>query len=89
MSGGHFEYQQYRLHDMAEEIQEILSSEDEYYDYSDETVAEFRKAIRYLQLAETFVQRIDWLVSGDDSEECFHRRLKEELAEIGEENESG
>ena len=87
MSGGYFEYQQYRLHDMADKIKEIILSEEEYYDFSDETLAEFRKAIRYLELAETYVQRIDWLVSADDSEECFHRRLKEELAEIGEDNE--
>lgn len=84
MSGGYFEYQQYRLHDMAEKIKEVIASEEEYYDYSDETLAEFRKAIRFLRIAEIRLQRIDWLVSGDDSEECFHRRLKEELEEIGE-----
>lgn len=25
------------------------------------------------------MQRIDWLIAGDDGEETFHRRLKEDL----------
>ena len=29
-----------------------------------------------------YVQRIDWLVSGDDSEDGFHERLKEDLSEV-------
>jgi hypothetical protein len=26
-------------------------------------------------------QRVDWLISGDDGEESFHQRWKEELGE--------
>jgi len=29
----------------------------------------------------TYVQRLDWLVSGDDGEEDFHTRLRKELKE--------
>jgi len=33
-----------------------------------------------LELAGIYLQRIDWLVSGDDSEESFHERLQEDLS---------
>lgn len=78
MSGGHFNYQQYRLNDMAIEIKELIAKQAE-YGYSDKTIFKFREAVEYLELAATFVQRIDWLVSGDDGEETFHKRLTEEL----------
>lgn len=29
-----------------------------------------------------YTQRIDWLLSGDDGEESFHSRLKEELDKL-------
>ena len=35
-----------------------------------------------LKQAEIYAQRIDWLLSGDDGEESFHERLKEELEEL-------
>lgn len=53
-----------------------------YYNFSDETIDEFKKGIELLKKAFVYAQRIDWLVSGDDGEESFHRRLKEELDKI-------
>jgi len=88
MSGGHFDYQQYRLHDIAQSIEEIIAHnnvENEYgysYGFSEETLEEFRKAVDYLKIAEVYVQRVDWLVSGDDGEDDFHKRLKKELQKI-------
>lgn len=32
-------------------------------------------------MAQIYTQRIDWLVSGDDSEDSFRERLKEDLEE--------
>jgi hypothetical protein len=87
MSGGHFDYIQYRFNDVIEEIKELIESnniEDEYgnkYDFSELTLDEFEKAIKILKLAIIYVQRIDWLVSGDDGEETFHERIKEDLIE--------
>lgn len=53
---------------------------DAYYpDYTPETIQEFRNAVKILKKASIYAQRIDWLISGDDSEESFHKRLKEEL----------
>ena len=50
--------------------------------YSDETIAEFKNAVKYLRIAEIYAQRVDWLLSGDDSEKSFHKRLKKDLNEI-------
>ena len=86
MSGGHFNYKQYELGHMADEIEQLIldngSEEvDEYgdrksYDYSPETIEAFNYARIALLQAQIYVQRIDWLVSGDDGEDSFHRRLE-------------
>ena len=54
--------------------------------YSDETIAEFRNGIEALKRAYVYAQRIDWLISGDDGEESFHERLKEELKDLKKED---
>lgn len=33
-------------------------------------------------MASIYAQRIDWLLSGDDSEDSFKKRLKENLDEL-------
>ena len=35
-----------------------------------------------MEIAEAYAQRVDWLVSGDDGEESFHERLKEDLDDL-------
>lgn len=58
----------------------------EYYpDYTEETLQEFRNGIAALRRAYVYAQRIDWLLSGDDGEESFHRRLSDELGKLNEE----
>ena len=87
MSGGHFEYQQYRLHDIASQIKELIESNDDEYEwgyrrgngYSAETIEKFKIAVDTLEKAAIMAQRVDWLVSGDDGEDSFHRRWDEEL----------
>ena len=49
------------------------------YEYSKETIKEFKKGLAILKKAYIYAQRIDWLLSDDDGEESFHKRLKEEL----------
>jgi len=86
MSGGHFDYQQHCLLDIADEIQRVIRDngvqEPDGWEaplFSPETLASFREAVALLRRAYVYVQRIDWLVSCDDGEEDFHRRLREEL----------
>lgn len=54
-------------------------------EYSEETIKEFKNAIRTLRMAQVYAQRADWLICGDDGEESFHERLAEDLAKITEE----
>ena len=48
-------------------------------DYNKESIKELKKGLAILRKAYIYAQRIDWLLSGDDGEESFHKRLKEEL----------
>ena len=110
MSGGHFDYYQWQINDIANSIEDYIyghsidedrieeyikdhwleNEEKEYvlknkhtlpnsYGYSKETIKEFKKGLAILRKAYIYAQRIDWLLSGDDGEESFHKRLKEEL----------
>lgn len=91
MSGGAFDYQQYKLEYIADEIEQLILTNDstelnEWGDqkgrgYSDKTIVEFKNAIYFLRLAKIYAQRIDWLVSGDDGEDSFHSRLQKETQE--------
>lgn len=113
MSGGHFDYLQYKIADAYNSIEETINGREldedevEYYiryrfldedekqyirehsatmpnreEFSENTLLEFRKAIDLLRKAEVYLQRIDWLLSGDDGEETFHKRLKEDLSKL-------
>ena len=88
MSGGHFDYKQYNLDYIADEIEQLIRNnrvEDQYgysRNFSEETLKEFERAIQMIKVAAVYAQRIDWLVSGDDSEKAFHERLEEDLAKL-------
>lgn len=84
MSGGHFNYAQYRIQDIISEIEYLIetnnvSDKDRFGEvignfFSDETIKKFKHAIIVLDMAEKLTTRIDWLISGDISEETFHER---------------
>ena len=40
---------------------------------------EISNGLDYLNLAEIYTQRLDWLFSGDDGEDSFFERLGEEV----------
>lgn len=89
MSGGHFEYQQYRIEDIAVEIDEMIKSNDDKSlnewgqrrgkGYPPEIIEKFRMAAHTLRQAAEMAQRVDWLVSGDDGGDCFLRRWEKEV----------
>jgi len=83
MSGGYFDYEQVRICDAADRLASVIETDDQ---YSKETLAEFGKALAMLRASAIYLQRIDWLISGDDSEDYFHKYLKEELLCIPKEN---
>jgi hypothetical protein len=89
MSGGHFNYQQYIIGEIADDIKKLIATNNdeslnEYGEkigrfYSEETIAQFENGEKLLRAAAIYVQRIDWLISGDDSESSFHATLNREL----------
>ena len=92
MSGGHFNYKQHSLLDMADDIgSEIMTNDSTEKNewgnnigshYSPKTIAEFEKAVKVLKTAYVYAQRIDWLLSGDDGEDSFHKRLQAQIKEL-------
>lgn len=108
MSGGHWDYLQYRFTDVVEDIQNIVDRngkektreelkneswrDPEWYEkypedkfhhkYPDEVIKEFNKGAEIIKKAQVYMQRIDWLLSGDDGEESFIERLKEDLEKL-------
>lgn len=94
MSGGRFNYAQHSIQDIADSIDEVIRDNDstdrnEWGDrighgYTPETIAEFKNALIVLRVAHIYAQRCDWLLSCDDGEDSFHKRLKDDLSKIEE-----
>ncbi len=108
MSGGAFEYTQYNITMIADEIEKEIERNgraktrdelknegwrnDEWYEkypedlnwykYPDEIIEKFKEGVEILRKAYVYAQRIDWLLSGDDGEETFIERLKQDLSEL-------
>lgn len=92
MSGGHFDYNQYRIDDIINSIEKLIEDNDSEeknefgYDighhFRKEVINEFDNALTFLRKASIYTQRIDWLVSGDDGEDNFLKKLKAQLDAI-------
>ena len=117
MSGGHFDYNQLRIKEIAREVAQIIKyngKKDLYpkpehyedpwvpkydwdnqcifnaegeqigfdYELSDDIIQEFKTGLKIILQAYSYAQRIDWLISGDDGEDSFKRRLTKELNEL-------
>jgi hypothetical protein len=97
MSGGHFNYDQYKIGYIADEVEQIVRKnnvkkekkhdwEDDYhYKFSQEVIGHFKEAWYQIRKAEIYAQSIDWLVSGDDGENSFLKRLYADLQKLEEE----
>lgn len=90
MSGGYFEYKHFILNELADQIDRLIQTNENPNEFgfarnfSEKTLDVFREASYNLRKAEVLAHRIDWLASYDDGEECFHRRLKEDLDKLNE-----
>lgn len=116
MSGGRFDYLQYRLSEVIDHIdQEIRKSgrpktdlelKEEaswrgasWYEnypedlnhgvYREDVLQEFKKGAEAIAKAQVYMQRIDWLLSGDDGEETFLERLEKDLERIKRRDDGG
>ena len=91
MSGGFFDYAQYRMEDIAREIYELIRNndstekngwgEDKGMHYPPHIIDRFKEAAHTIRQAQEMAQRIDYLVSGDDGEETFMSRWDDEVRE--------
>lgn len=89
MSGGHFDYKQYVLHDIADQIQNVIDNNDitgknEWGErigngYPPKVIEKFSDAILALKIAGVYAHRIDYLLSCDDGENTFLQRLADDL----------
>ena len=101
MSGGYFNYDQWKISEIADDVERLVykngraktdkeliddwfPEEKYHYAYPEEVVEEFKKGLDILKKAYVYAQRIDWLLSGDDGEDNFLRRLKEDLGKLKE-----
>jgi hypothetical protein len=76
MSGGHFDYQQFRMEEVAEDLDNIIANFSD--TYSSETLAKFKEASEHIRKASRMLHRVDWLHCGDDGEESFHKHWVED-----------
>lgn len=96
MSGGYFDYNQYQISEIIDCIDRVYSSaladgkrqeRDDDYEYrhnfdNPDVMGKLEEAMYYLKMAYIYTQRIDWLLSGDDSEESFLKRLRAEVSKV-------
>ena len=80
MSGGKFNYLQDEFLAISNSIHAAIDENKD--NYSDRTINKFKNAVVAIQMAYVYAQRIDWLLSGDDSEESFHERMHEDMKKI-------
>ncbi len=52
------------------------------YGYRFGTLRQLKRAVKSLRKAAVYAQRVDWLLSGDDSEETFMQRLFTDLKDV-------
>ena len=89
MSGGYFEYAQWRVGQIADDIDTLIENNDSTdiddfgcqigRNYPPEIIEKFREASHWLHRSAEMAQRVDWLVSDDDGPESFLRRWEKEV----------
>ena len=89
MSGGHFDYRQSLLGDIADSIEHLIETNDSEelddwgskkgYGFKPETIEKFKETAYLARRLREMIDRVDWLVSGDDGEETFHKRWKDQV----------
>jgi hypothetical protein len=82
MSGGHFDYDQYRIDCIAEEIERIIINNKENRLYRQEIENHFREALIHLKKAAIYTHCIDYLVSGDYGDDTFLDEISLRLRQL-------
>lgn len=95
MSGGAFEYKQFHINQLIEDMELLLKRIDKepidsfecdslknYVDDKDSFKAIIITNIQHLKMAYIYTQRIDWFISGDDGEDSMYERIDEDLNKL-------
>ena len=80
MSGGYFDYFEYRIKNEIENIKEskgIFLDCFESAEQKDMAEKYFNECVKCLERGAFLIERIDYLISGDDGPDCFFRRIKD------------
>jgi hypothetical protein len=81
MSGGHYEYANFRLNDIAETIDnDIENNISMNWNMSDQTISRMKIISEMLHMVDKLAYFADYLYSGDSSEETFIKRFDEVYA---------
>ena len=78
MSGGYFDYTQFRIMNSRVVLCKYLENL-EAGAYRPETLAKLRECEQTLRLAGNMLHRVDWFLSADEGEETFHERWAEDV----------
>jgi hypothetical protein len=79
MSGGTFDYKQYEINTLAEELEAYIADEELMAELPSEAIIEMRTGLGVIRKAAVYAHRIDWLLAGDDGPESFLSRLDKDL----------
>lgn len=81
MSGGHFDYNCFRISQFADELKHEIeinnSTETDDYGYkigagyNEKTIATLKKCHQIIEMAGKLAREVEWLYSGDHGEESF------------------
>ena len=78
MSGGHYEYIQFKLDETIKQMEKDYKNESGYIK-DDSILVAIQHTLSMLKMTRTYIHRIDWLMSGDDGEDSFFTRLQEDI----------
>ena len=80
MSGGNLDYFYSRFDEPLEKIsKEIKWGKNK---WSSEVLSEFQNALKYLKIAQLYSHDVEWLLSGDYSDDSFLESIKEDLEKL-------
>ena len=82
MSGGAFDYLQrrYEWQEAIERIEDI--TKENHSELRLDVIEEFKNGLRIIKEAQVYLERIDFLLSDDDGEDSFLKRLKSDLEQL-------
>jgi hypothetical protein len=81
MSGGSFDYAYSRVTSFVYDLDDRLT-DPEYLSFSPEVMIKLREIKDIAANTAELMRAVEWLYSGDDSEECFLRKVGDQQSEI-------